>query len=227
MEAIASSMSVILFLANIIPGLLYLYVLNEFARLLHWRSVDVAVLFQNGQSAPGLLTVIVILLASLVVAQLLEPVAKFVFLRFSSRKDFAKVGLELVQEKNKPLKIKFESGEFELLYTILVQRNAQISRNIEHFQAQSLMFRHLSFGLLLFSILEFINYFSYHSVEYIVAGFLAFWMCWIAHRRSNKHRIWFFERIFEASMDYGSSLEEVVKYRWGMNRESKVKTRRQ
>lgn len=185
-------------------------------------------LFQSGQSAPGLLTVVVILLASLIIAQLLEPIANFIFRRIITRKDFAENGLHLVQEKNKSLKINFEASEFELLYTLVVQRSPQISRNIEYFQAQSLMFRHLSFGFLLLSALEFINYFEVQSVEYFVVGLLAFAMCWIAHQRSNKHRIWFFERVFEASLDYGTSLKEVAAYRWGTveKEERKAKHRR-
>ncbi len=228
MESIASTLGFYNFLSYIIPGLLYLYVINEFFRLLQWRSVDVSVLFQSGQSAPGLLTLVVILLAGFVVSQLLEPIAKFIFHKLLARKDIAITGFELFREKNKSLKINFKPSDFELLFTIIRQRNSEISRPIEQFQAQSLMFRNLSFGLLLFSALEFISYFEFRSVEYIVVSVVALWMCWIAHQRSNKFRIWFFERIFEASMDYGSSLEEVVAYRWAAKteKETKVKSRR-
>lgn len=214
MESIASTLGFYNFLSYIVPGLLYLYVLNEFSRLLHWRYVDISVLFQGGTSAPGLLTVVVILLAGFVVSQLLEPISNFLFHKLFNRRDIAIDGFNLFQQKYERLTIKFKPSDFELLFTIIRQRNAEIARPIEQFQAQSIMFRNLSLGLLLLAVLEFVSYFEYRSLEYAFAGGLALWMCWIAHNRSNKFRIWFFERIFEASVDYGRSLEEVVAYRW-------------
>lgn len=228
MESIASTLGFYNFLSYIIPGFLYLYVLNEFSRLLHWRSVDIAVLFQSGGAAPGILTIGVVLLAGFVIAQLFEPIAKVIFYKLFTRKDLKITGYELFCEKNKPLKISFKPSDFELLFTIIRQRNSEIARPIEQSLAQSLMFRNLSFGLLLLSVLEFISYFEYRSIEYIVIGLFALWMCWIAHQRSDKFRIWFHERIFEASLDYGSSLEEVVAYRWTAKaeKENKVKSGR-
>lgn len=214
MESIASTLGFYNFLSYVIPGLLYLYVINEFARLLRWESVDISILFQNGEAAPGLLTVVVILLGGFVVAQLLEPIANFIFHKALVRRDIAVDGFELFRKKNDSLEIKFKPADFELLFTVIRQRNTEIARPIEQFQAQSIMFRNLSFGLLLLSILEIASYFTYHLIEFGIIGLLALWMCWIAHQRSNKFRIWFFERIFEASLDYGDSLEKVVSYRW-------------
>jgi hypothetical protein len=225
MESIASTLGFYNFLSYIIPGLLYLYVINGFAQLFRWQSIDITTLFQNGEAAPGLLTVVVILLGGFVVAQLLEPIANFIFHKLFVRRDIAIDGFELFRKKNNSLEIKFKPTDFELLFTIIRQRNTEIARPIEQFQAQSIMFRNLSFGLLLLSILEIASYFEYQSIEFGIIGLLALWMSWIAHQRSNKFRIWFFERIFEASMDYGNSIEKVVAYRWNEKTNEKQKNK--
>jgi hypothetical protein len=58
---------------------------------------------------------------------------------------------------------------------------------------------------------------SYNHITLIVTiGIVIF--CYVAFQRSRLFHLWFYGDIFESSLDYGKSLEEVVAYEKGRDR---------
>ena len=74
------------------------------------------------------------------------------------------------------------------------------------------MLRNISLGSFLLSILQFISYTDAPSSISLLIAISALVFSIIAYSQSEDIRTWYFSSIFEASLEYGLSLEEVVKY---------------
>ena len=74
------------------------------------------------------------------------------------------------------------------------------------------MLRNIAFGVLLLALLNLEIFFSTMSWVYLVVALCCLLICWISISESFKFRIWFFTNIFEGSLLYGFSIEEVIEY---------------
>src|SRR5574341_459412 len=198
-----------------IPGVLYLFTINELLRIVGWNFVDV-VSWIKSESAPSTFIVFQIIVCAYVVGHILDPMANTFFLRIINRVrklvPASEVALRWQRELHPKLDIKFEAQDWFLLYNLISQRNIEVARDIDKYQADSIMMRNIAFGSFLLFCVQIGGYFSAHKSIFLINGLVAVLVSIFAYLRSIEFRTWYFSRIFEASLEYGLSLEKVVKY---------------
>jgi hypothetical protein len=203
------------FFSYFVPGLLYLFVFNEFLRSIGLKFIDFALWFQSGQT-PSAIFLIPLVIVAYVVGHVFDPLTiKFFFgfiYRIRDRRGSSSVSLELVRESYPTLKIKFEPRDWNILFTVLRQRNSSISQIIDKFQADSIMLRNIAFGMLLLSLIYLGDSISRNSPLPLIGSAVCIVFCVFCIYRSRQFRIWFFTGIFEASLEYGTTVKEVVEY---------------
>lgn len=203
------------FFSYLIPGFLYLYVINEFLRVLGSKFINIESWFQAGQ-APGPVLLIPILLGAYVIGHIFDPISLRFFFQFiyriRDRQGATSKSLQIIKEKYPNLGIKFQSKDWEALFVFLRQRSVETSQNIDRFQADSVMLRNIALGLLLLALLNIGVFFSTMSWIYLIIAACEILICWISVSESFKFRMWFFTNIFEGSLIYGVSIEEVITY---------------
>jgi hypothetical protein len=203
------------FFSYFVPGLLYLFVVNEFLRIVGWKFVNFVIWFHSGQ-APNIILLVPIVMAAYIIGHILDPMTfKFFFgfiYRIYDRRGSSSRSLEFVKENYPTLKVKFEPKDWNILFTILRQRNTSISQIIDKFQADSIMLRNIAFGMLVLSLIYIGDSISTKNSGALIAGLAALALCGFSINRSRQFRIWFFTGIFEASLEYGTSVKEVVEF---------------
>jgi len=208
------------FFAYFIPGTLYLYVFNELLRIAGWKFIDFASWIQP-ENTPSVVVIIPILICAYIIGHILDPFAHFFCYRLIRRmRGLLPTDEEAVQtekERYPILNIKFEAKDWPVLMNLLRQRNIETMHTIDKYQADSTMLRNVAFGSLLLAIIQTGGYFSSHEKMYLINSFVVFLLSVFSYLRSKEFRLWYFLGVYEASLEYGSSVEEVVEY----NREIK------
>jgi hypothetical protein len=203
------------FFAYIIPGLLYLYVFNEFLRSIGFKFVDITTWLQPGQ-APNSIFTIPLLILAYIVGQIFDILAFRFYLEFIYRlrhkRKIPDKQLQYLKERNPNLDIRFESKDWTIMFTLLRGRNVEIARIIDKYQVDSIMLRNIAFGLLLLSVIDIGMFFSTGLWTWFVVALVIFLFSLLAINKSNQFRTWFYTAIFEASLEYGRSLKEVTEY---------------
>ena len=139
--------------AYIIPGFLYLFVINEFFERLgvgYIKSSDLA----NLQSGSALIFIAVFAVVAHLLGHLLDQTARWLVLRFPKRRRDPEMALNHLKDRYPNVDIQFDSKDWPLLFTLLRQRNLEHARVIDSFQAYSIMFRNIFLGLSLFVVLQ-------------------------------------------------------------------------
>ena len=204
--------------AYLIPGLLYLFIFNEFLRVIGLKFIDTSIWMAGGQS-PNANVIIPALLFSYVVGHVIDHVAQWFFFRvinlFRIRKfqHVAASSLQTVIERCPDIKIGFEASDWDVLFTILQQRNPEATRIIDKFQADTIMLRNISFGLFLMAALQFVTFGLSLEWLYLFISLGLFTLSAISFNRSARFREWFFIAIFKASLEYGTTLKDVIEYK--------------
>lgn len=210
MENVSSVLGYYNILAYVIPGMLHLYVLNEVARLGALPYLELSLL-NNANVPPALVAVeiIAIILAAFVISHLLEPIAVRIIYLIIGPKPMVE-SLDRLKRVYPNIKINFAPHEVEMLRTVIQQRSKEVSRLIEQYQALSVMLRNLSVGFLLLSVLEFTNLLLSGDSSQAIFGIFALMLSIAAISRSTTNRLWSYNIIYEAALEYGSNLEEVI-----------------
>jgi hypothetical protein len=216
------------FFAYIIPGVLYLYVINEFFRVVGLKFVNFALWFQPGQ-APSIILAIPILIIAYVVGHLFDILAyrfytKFIY-RLRHKKKIYEKQLQYLKNGYPTLDIQFEPRDWSLLFTFLRERNSEITRVIDKYQADSMMLGNIAFGTLLLTIIYFGIFFSTGSWTFLVIAGGTLLVSLIASNKSNQFREWFYSTVFQASLGYGVNLKEVAEYTYDKNKSQRVKNK--
>ena len=203
------------FFAYIIPGVLYLFVFNESLRIFGLKFVNITLWVQSGQSSSFLL-LIPILIAAYVIGHIIDPLAynfyhKFIY-RLRHKKKIYEKQLQYLKEGFPKLNIRFDPRDWTILFTLLRERNIEITKVIDKYQADSMMLRNIAFGTLLLTIAYFGKFFLTFSWIDLAISLGVLIISLLAINKSNQFRTWFYSAIFEASLGYGTSLKEVISY---------------
>lgn len=212
------SLGVYDFYAYIIPGLLYLFVTNELFRNVGWRFVDVGIWFQPGQ-APGIIFAIAILLLAYLVGHMLDIVAYQFYLilryRLRHKEGVSDHQLNYLRKRYPYLDIQYNPKDWNTLFTLLRERNNDIAKVIDKYQADSIMLRNIAFSMFLFAIMQVALFFTTGLWENLSVAMVSFLISSLSMNKSNRFRAWSYTTIFEASLGYGKTLKEVVEYTHG------------
>lgn len=212
------SLSIYDLFANLLPGLLYLFAMNEILRSLGMRHME----FSNASINEGTLL-------TLGVGYILGHIfnnftyEKWYMPLFRYRKqgdgnrskrgaadDKAKA-LDSLKRLYPDLKTKFSPRDGDLLFNAIQIQNKELADRIESTRANAIMMRNVSFGLFLLSAAQFIQFFSNQFSLYALGlGILCLLGSWISLLQTSKYYRWFYKDVFRTAIHYGDSLHAVV-----------------
>jgi hypothetical protein len=227
MESVSSVLGYYNILAHVIPGLLYLYILNEVCRIgdLPYLKLNLSA-SANLPAAILAVEIIAVVLAAFVISHLLEPIAaRILFLAVGKKPRID--SLNRLKRIHPTIKIDFTFDEIDILHTVIQHRNPEVSRMIEQYQALSVMLRNLSVGFFLLGALQFTVLLLGGDWSRAIFGILAILLSIVAISRSITNRMWSYNIIYEAALEYGSNLEEVIEnssYRQKKSKPGRAKT---
>ena len=206
------------FFSFLIPGLLYMFAFGKllvdlgwnYSEAIPWETVD----FSN------IIIILPVVAFAYIVGHVMDVVANGVFVRAirrmrnrSNKTVSAEVKALAIQKEVHPnLDIKFSEKDWFLLFNLIGQRNITLSQYIDKYQADSIMLRNISFGSFLLAIFQVVGDVGSSASSSLAIVFLSLVFSIVTYLKSEDFRMWFFSSIFEASLEYGLSLEEVVKY---------------
>ncbi len=194
--------------ANIVPGLVYLYVLNEYLRAFNRANLDLS----STYNLPQFLLLIIL---AYLVGYIMDYVSYHLwFLRFYSRHEEC-MAYQQFKERYPELDVVFVPEQSSLLFTIIRQKSQQLADSIDKNKVVSLMLRNTSFALILLLPLElyfaFANRFNIFdlTVNFLMAigsviGSL------IALRQAERFDHYFYRLIFENAALEGKDLKSIV-----------------
>ena len=206
------------FFSFLIPGLLYIFTFGKllvdlgwnYSKAVPWEAVD----FNN------IIIILPVVTFAYIVGHIMDVIANGIFfrairsIRNRSKKTIPveEKALAIQKEVHPELDIKFSEKDWFLLFNLIGQRNINLSQYIDKYQADSIMLRNISFGSFLLAIFQIIGNVGPSISSSLAIAILSLVFSIVAFLKSEDFRMWFFSSIFEASLEYGLSLEEVVKY---------------
>ncbi len=191
--------------SNIVPGLIYLFAIQELIKMFGKSNVDILQMSTSGQ-------VLFIILIAFVLGHLFTTFTYEWWYRVFVKIYEDKSALEKVKFRFPDLKLKFQPMDSELLLSVIQSHNKNMAEKIEGFRANAIMMRNISFGLFLIGLIELTNFFlNNFAIGYLVIVIACFVSSGIALRGATRFYDWFYRDIFRVSSIYGSSYLEVIK----------------
>jgi hypothetical protein len=197
--------------AYTIPGFFYIYVIYVILQRLG-LSTPAHSGFPAFPDGYGLLIFVVLLISAHLLGHLLDIFAHWFVFRIFRPYKFSERMLERTKKIHADIEIQFLPKDWGLLFSMLRQRNLEHSRTIDSFEANSIMLRNISFGLFLLGAIQLYEIFLKFNVLGLVEALVLFLFSLIARRRSHMFHAWFLTDIFETSLRFGNSLQEVIRY---------------
>ena len=110
------------------------------------------------------------------------------------------------------LDVQFQKSDWATLFTFIRQRNIEMAHILDKLNADGIMLINIALGMLLLTLIQVGIFFSNKELVFLLNALGTMLLCLLAMSRSNRFRIWFFSGIFEASLEYGTSLKKVAEY---------------
>jgi len=192
--------------SNTVPGLIFLFAVNEFLKITNLRYVDI-------ESANFDLTQnIAILFCAFLAGNILNTFTYRGWFRVFIRRSINQMALERIKHRYPKLKILFRHTDDEILFTTLQYNDKGLADRFETHRANAIMMRNVSFSLSLLGVLQLVQAFS-ASVDmfYLMLGVLCFILSGIALIQSARYYEWFYSAVFKASLIFGNSLDAVLR----------------
>jgi hypothetical protein len=190
--------------ANAVPGLLYLYVLNEFGRLFGFPGIDFSKIENTAQ-------VLGIVFLSFILGHVFNAVTYRFWFKVWVRRNNGEFALKRLQTRYPDKHIDFEKRDAELLIALIQHQDIKISEKIETSRVNAIMMRNISFGFFLHGLL--------YCVKMLVGGFTMISLVMIvgsvilsgfALFRGADYDQWFFRDVFREALVYGNNYQEVL-----------------
>jgi hypothetical protein len=197
--------------AYTIPGFLYLYVIYDLLTKFGVSTFDLKMAFAIPDGY-GLLILILVLVSAHLLGHLFDMFAHWFVFRLFKPYKYSEKMLNRIKELHSDMDIKFQARDWGLLFSMLRQRSLEHSRIIDSFEANSIMLRNISFGLFLLAILQLYSLTSNLTFLPVVIAIGLFIFSFVARKRSHIFHTWFLTDIFESSLIFGNSLQEVLSY---------------
>jgi hypothetical protein len=190
--------------ANIVPGFVYLFVVNEYLKAFGQPNLDLS-------STNNLSQFFLLIILAYLVGHVMDYVSyRLWFLRFYSKFE-ERTAYKQFKERYPELDVTFVPEQSSLLFTIVRQRNHQMAENIDRNKVTCIMLRNASFALILLLPLQlyfaFVNGFS--VINFLMAlGSIAGSL--IALRQAERLDHYFYRLIFENAALEGKNLKSIV-----------------
>ena len=210
------SLSIYDLFANLLPGLLYLFAINEILKSLGGKYMELNDATFNAGS-------LLILALGYILGHIFNSFTYrgWYMLLYRYRKeegrerDHAKSdggkALHSLQKLYPDIKMRFYPRDADLLFNAIQIMNKELADRIEVLRANAIMMRNISFGLFLLAVAELINFVGQGFLfEYLGIGVVCLFGSAISLFQTSKYYEWFYKDVFRTSIHYGDSLQAVV-----------------
>lgn len=196
----------------VIPGLFYLYLLNDLLRVLGQPSVDLLKIYQGGQTIPEAAGFVLLVAAlAFIIGHTMESLralaleAPYAGARYRA--------MERIQERwgKLGIKIQFPPDQWAALLEILRQRNLEATQNAESYKASALMLRNISLGAFLYAVLQFSQLFiPTFAWQTLVLGLASLALSGLTFRQARRYDEWFYRTLFLQALAYGPTFKDFL-----------------
>jgi hypothetical protein len=191
------------FYSFMLPGVLYLYVFNEAARILNIGHFDLFLLKDNLWLGVG------ILLFAYIVGHIMNELS-FHWFRLLRIRRGSQYAYDEFKKRRVP-DVNFNHQSWTVLLGVIRRNNPDVAQKIDLHLVNSIMFRNIGLAFALFFITEIISIILTGWLTITV--FLAvLWLiaCLISIRQSVNYDRWFFEAVFEHAVTFGKTTNKVI-----------------
>jgi hypothetical protein len=213
--------------ANLLPGLLYLFAINEFFKSIGLNHIDQADLTAMPQTL-GALTLGYIL-GHLFNTFTYTGWYKLIYRNGSDQDRNNQKGdngkaLDSLRKQYPDLNFKsFFPRDADLLFSAIQIKNKELADRIETTRVTAIMMRNISFGLSLLGVVELINFVnSQFPLYHLGLGLVCLVGSMAALMQTSKYYQWFYKDVFRIAALYGDSLHSVVNL---FRKDSKTKSK--
>jgi len=207
------------FFSYTVPGLLYLYTINKFLEIINFPYVSLEDISLDIWFA------IIGVVLSYIVGALLDTFAYRWYLLFHKNKVEQRV-IDNFKKYYPDLKVDFAIHDRRLAFSFIRHNNLELAENIDKFKALSIMLQNISFGLLLFSVVQIIKLILGGYSDFVLVSMLiTLIFSYVAIHRSALFNFWYWSGNFEQALHYGKSVSEMFSQYEQNERENKNKSR--
>lgn len=213
------SLSIYDFFANLLPGLLYLFSINEILKSLGAKHMEL-------NSETFSLESFIVLALGYLLGHIFNSFTYRgwfrLFFRYPRGYDRNRGGskdgnspneqaLNSLKRLYPDLNLKFYARDADLLFNAIQIRNKELADRIETTRATAIMMRNISFGLFLLGTAEIINFINQGlSLSYLGIAFACLFGSGTALVQTWKYYEWFYKDVFLTAIHYGDSLQAVI-----------------
>lgn len=196
-----------------VPGMFYLYLINEVLRVAGWKYINIIQLAQSGNAAPNALVILLLGILAFVTGHVFEAIRSVLLdkvLYFGSR-DRA---LENLKKRlaNSDIEVNFHFDEWTIFQEVLRIRNPEAVIEQERLKSVAFMLRNLSFGALMLAVLQLVEFLNNSQQAYhlVVCG-LAILASYFLYNRSRRFDEWFFRTVYTQVLVYGGNIKDILR----------------
>jgi hypothetical protein len=187
-----------------IPGFLYLFTFNELLRILGYSNLDVVNINFSSYWLP-------IILFAYLTGHLMEFVSLRLWMRLWYRVPEEERAYKKFLTIKPEEKIDFNPGQWDLLFAVIQREDRSTTERIDRIIALRIMLRNVSFGLFIFSLLNFYLTFQLSfSLPRFMEAIGLFALSLVSLRRADYYTILLYTSIFQHATLYGKNLREVL-----------------
>jgi len=180
------------FFAYTIPGGVYFFIAIYTLSQLGVLNLDLLTF------NPSFFHLVIIAGMAYILGMLMEPIAKVWYNLFKPKNLPEKV-LKGFQENRPHIEVKFRATDWPILMAYIRREDMEMAEYIERDNASNLMLRSLSFALLIFGIVQIVQFAITLYWIYLIAALICLLFSAIALKFSLKFATWFYLLIYEAT----------------------------
>jgi len=187
-----------------IPGLLYLLVFNEWLRVFGYSNIDTLQINFSSHWVP-------IILLAYMTGQLLDFVGLRLWVRLWYRVPDEERAYQKFLAVRPDEKTNFKPSQWSMLFTVIQREDRATAERIDRNIAVRILLRNVSFGLLIYSFLQFyLSFSSAFSISNFLAAICLITLSIASLRKSDYYNILLYSNIFQHAALYGKNLQEVL-----------------
>jgi hypothetical protein len=190
--------------AYTVPGILYLYIANEFLILFGLAHIE----FQN---LDNIVVTILVIIVGYILGQILDLVAKK-WRKWGQPRESTLEAIEKLKKDHPKCEINFLPHDWPFLLSLIRRYHPEVATSTDRSKAISVMLQNASLGLLFYSLLQLISFLlNDYSIEHLLLALFAFIIALPAKRKSQIYNRWFYDHIYETALTYGSDTSKIIR----------------
>jgi len=179
------------FFAYTAPGGLYVLLVVYFLskqQVINWGNWELSVVH-----------LIIAVAAAYILGVIGDEIKTKTWLRLFRRRGLYQATMEEFSSRNAHVKVDWAKMDWFILVSYIRKTNYEMAADVEHLNVSSIMYRNVSFALLLFSIVSTVEFISGNYSIYLIITFIVFLTSSVIMvKRAVELQKWFFQAIFQS-----------------------------